>query len=121
MVSAANLFPSVIRTERGLSVGGRRLTLYLLEDHFRAGWPAELVRDWFNLSEQEIADVLGYIAANRVAFDEEYEKVVIQAEEQRKYWEERNRPLLEEIRQSPASPELASQRARLEALRSERR
>jgi hypothetical protein len=114
------VFPSVIRTDRGLTVGGRRLTLYLLEDHFRDGWPPHLVQQLFNLTDQEIADVVGYIDAHREEFDAEYREVDRQAEERRKYWEEKNRPLLEQIRNSPPTPEIAAKRAKLEEIRRRR-
>jgi hypothetical protein len=114
-------FPSIVRTERGLTVGGRRLTLYFLEDHFRAGWPPEAVRRWFNLSDQEIADVVGYIAAHREEFDAEYQNIVQHAEENRKYWRDRNRDLMERIKATPPSPEVAAKRAKLEDLRRKRR
>jgi hypothetical protein len=114
---ADTTFPLVVRTERGLTVGGRRLTLYLLEDHFREGWPTNLVQQVFGLTDQEISDVVGYIDAHREAFDAEYLEVDRQAEERRKYWEERNRPLLEEIRNSPPTPDVAAKRAKLDEIR----
>jgi hypothetical protein len=113
-------FPLIVRTERGLTVSGRRLTLYLLEDHFRAGWPPELVKDVFSLSDQELSDVVGYIQANRQDFNKEYDLVIQHAEENRKYWEERNRPLLEEIRNTPPTPEVAAKRAKLDEIRRRR-
>lgn len=114
------IFPSVVRTERGLTVGGRRLTLYLLEDHFRGGWPPKLVQQVFGLSDQEIGDVLGYIEAHRDEFQAEYREVGRQAEERRKYWEERNRPLLEQLKSMPQTPEVAAKRARLDEIRRRR-
>jgi hypothetical protein len=117
---ADTVFPSVVRTERGLTVGGRRLTLYLLEDHFRDGWPPKLVQQLFGLSDQEIADVSGYIDAHRDEFQAEYREVDRQAEERRKYWEERNRPLLEQLKSTPPTPEVAVKRAKLDEIRRRR-
>jgi hypothetical protein len=113
-------FPSVVRTERGLTVGGTRLTLYLLQDHFRAGWPKELVQEWFRLTDREIADVVGYIDAHRDQFEAEYRQVLAQADASRQYWEERNRQRFEQIKNAPPTPEQAARRARLEALRQRR-
>lgn len=115
------IFPSVVRTARGLTVGGRRLTLYLLEDHFREGWPPPLVQRWFNLSDVEIADVVGYIAAHREEFNAEYQAVLRHADENRKFWEDRNRGLLERIKRSVPTPEAAMKRAKLDELRRRRR
>ena len=111
-------FPSVVRTSRGLTVGGRRLTLYFLQDHFRSGWPPELVMDWFDLTPKEIGDVVGYIAAHRDEFEAEYQEVVRESDETRRYWEQRNRRLLEEIRSRPAAPVAADTSKESEAHRS---
>ena len=120
MVAIDTSFPSVVRTERGLTVSGTRLTLYLLEDHFKAGWPNELVQNWFRLSDQEIADVVGYIAAHRAAFEAEYQQVLAQADANRQYWEERNRERFERLKHEPPTPEQAARRAKLDALRRRR-
>jgi hypothetical protein len=120
MVALDTSFPSVIRTERGLTVGGTRLTLYLLEDHFQAGWPKELVQEWFRLTEREISDVVGYINAHRAEFDAEYQQVLAQAGATRQYWEERNRERFEQIKNTPLTPEQAARRAKLEELKRRR-
>jgi hypothetical protein len=120
MLATSTTFPSVVRTERGLTVGGRRLTLYLLEDHFRAGWPPELVKDVFGLSDKELSDVVGYIDSNRHEFNREYDSVIQRADENRKYWEDRNRPALEAIKNSPPTPSVAAKRAKLEQFRRQR-
>jgi len=36
--------PTVIRTSRGLSIAGRRLTLYSIMDYLQAGWSSHLIR-----------------------------------------------------------------------------
>jgi hypothetical protein len=113
-------FPSIVRTERGLTVNGRRLTLYMLEDHFREGWPPQLVKEAFGLSEQELADVIGYISAHREEFDAEYLEVERQANERRTYWEEQNRLLDQKLRSAPASQDVVAKRAKLEAIRRRR-
>ena len=111
------VFPSVVRTTRGLTVGGRRLTLYSLQDHFRSGWPPELVMYWFNLSPKELGDVVGYIAAHRDEFEAEYQQIVGKCDETRRYWEQRNRALMEEIRSNRTSPDKADRREDAESVR----
>jgi hypothetical protein len=44
--------PTVIRTSRGLSIAGRRLTLYSIMDYLQDGWPPHLIRDEFNLTDK---------------------------------------------------------------------
>jgi hypothetical protein len=36
---------TVVRTSRGLSIAGRRLTLYSIMDYLRAGWPPAIPAD----------------------------------------------------------------------------
>lgn len=114
---ADNSFPSIVRTERGLTVSGRRLTLYLLEDHFRAGWPPQLIKQWFDLSDQEIADVVGFRESHRAALEDEYQEVLQNAEQHRRYWDDQNRERLNRVDQESVSPEIAAKRALLEELR----
>jgi hypothetical protein len=83
-----------VRTERGLSVAGTRITLYTILDYLHADWPPKLIQDWLNLTGSQMADVLAYIAAHRDEVEAEYQQVVQQAEETRRYWETRNRERL---------------------------
>jgi hypothetical protein len=40
---------TVIRTERGLTIAGTRITLYDVLDYLYAGWPRKLIRDRLDL------------------------------------------------------------------------
>ena len=91
MADIANPQPTVIRTSRGLSIACRRLTLYSIMDYLQAGWPPHLVRDEFNLTDNQMADVLSYIETHRDDVEQEYQAVLQHAEETRQYWEERTR------------------------------
>ncbi len=82
---------TVVRTDRGLSVAGTRITLYSIMDYIKADWPPKLIRDRFNLTDRQINDVLEYIKSHKEAVEAEYAFVLIQAEEIRQYWEKRNR------------------------------
>ena len=64
--------PTVIRTERGLTIAGTRITLYDVMDYVTADWPPKLIRDRLNLSDQQITDVLDYIAAHRAEVEADY-------------------------------------------------
>jgi len=37
---------TVVRTERGLSIAGTRITLYDVMDYITAGWPPRLIQHW---------------------------------------------------------------------------
>jgi uncharacterized protein (DUF433 family) len=98
MVKGNNDNPTVIRRpDRGLSIAGTRITLYSVMDYVHAGWPNQLIQDRLNLSDKQIADVMAYIEAHREEVEAEYQLVLQQAEENRRYWEERNRERFAEI------------------------
>ena len=82
---------TVIRTERGLSIAGTRITLYNLMDYLKAGWPPALIGSWLNLSAGQMTDALEYIAAHQAAVEAEYQTVVQHSQANRDYWEARNR------------------------------
>jgi uncharacterized protein (DUF433 family) len=107
--------PTVIRTSRGLSIAGTRITLYSIMDYVTAGWPPKLIRDRLNLTDQQISDALAYIAEHRAAVEAEYQQVLKDAEENRRYWEERNRDRFAQIAALPPKPEHAAIRAKLRA------
>jgi uncharacterized protein (DUF433 family) len=106
---------TVIRTSRGLSIAGTRITLYSIMDYVTAGWPAKLIRDRLNLTDQQITDALAYIAEHRIEVEAEYQQVLRDAEENRRYWEERNRERFAKIAALPPKPEHAAIRAKLHA------
>jgi hypothetical protein len=60
-------------------------------DYLQAGWPPHLVRDEFNFTDNQMADVLSYIETYRDEVEQEYQAVLQHAKETRQYWEERNR------------------------------
>lgn len=111
--------PGVVRrSDRGLCVAGHRITLYLIEDYLRAGWPPHLLRHSLRLSDQEMTEVLDYLAANRSEFDREYERVAREATEREKYWREREqRRKRLKVTRRKFTPEEAAAWARLNALR----
>jgi uncharacterized protein (DUF433 family) len=106
--------PTVIRTDRGLSISGTRITLSDVMDYVTAGWPAHLIRDRLQLTGQQINDALAYIEGHRTEVEQEYQAVLRTAEENRRYWEDRNR---ERFTGSASRPkqEQAELRAKLQA------
>jgi uncharacterized protein (DUF433 family) len=108
---------TVVRTSRGLSIAGRRLTLYSIMDYLRAGWPPHLIRDEFNLTDKQINDVMEYITAHRDQVEQEYQAVLQQAEENRRYWETRNRERFERLAQTPPPQDQEQLRAKLQVIK----
>jgi len=108
---------TVVRTSRGLTVGGTRLTIYLLMDSIKAGRSDEEIVQWYPITAQQLADVHRYIDEHRAEVEAEYEQVLRNAEEHRRYWEERNRERFEQIEAAPKTPQQLAIRQRLAELR----
>jgi uncharacterized protein (DUF433 family) len=106
---------TVVRTSRGLSIAGTRITLYTILDYLNAEWPPKLIQAWFSLTDTQMGDVLAYIAAHRDEVEREYQQVLQQAEEIRRYWEERNSERLAQSTLTPLAPDQAALRAKLQA------
>jgi uncharacterized protein (DUF433 family) len=119
MAAIGGLQTTVVRTDRGLSITGTRVTVYEIMDYLAAGWPAGLIRDRLQLTESQMSDALAYIEAHRAEVKAEYETVLRIAEENRQYWNERGRERLAQIASRPKTdhPEL---RAKLRAWEAKR-
>jgi len=111
----ANSQTTVVRTDRGLSIAGIRITLYDVMDYVTAGWPVHVIRDRLQLSENQINDVMAYIEAHRAEIEREYQAALETAEENRRYWQERNQERFARIASSPPTPEQAEVWAKLQA------
>ncbi|RLC14439.1 MAG: DUF433 domain-containing protein [Deltaproteobacteria bacterium] len=105
MSETVNLQPTVVRTDRGLSIAGTRITLYQIMDYVRAEEPPEVIRDHFRLTIRQTDNVLNYIRTHYDEVEKEYRRIVAQAEEIRQYWSERNRKRFAEIAERPRNPE----------------
>lgn len=96
----------VIRTERGLSIAGTRITLYQIMDYIKAGHPPEMIRDHFRLTIKQTTEVLKYIEDHQDMVETEYQEVLDNAKEIRQYWEEQNQARFEKIKStSQPAPE----------------
>src|SRR5919205_480294 len=83
MAASTNGQSTVVRTSRGLSIAGTRITLYALLDYLHADWPPKLVQDWFDLTDKQMDDVLTYLAEHGDEVEREYQQVLQQAEANR--------------------------------------
>lgn len=91
MTLASHNQTAIIRTERGLTISGTRITLYDVMDYVKAQYPPKFIRSLFNLTEEQINTALSYIETNRPEVEAEYQLVLKQAEDNRQYWEKRSR------------------------------
>ncbi len=104
MAQVSNGQSAIIRTERGLTIAGTRITLYDVMDYVTAQYPSKFIRGLFELTEEQINAALAYIEANRAAVEAEYQIVLKEAEELRQYYEEQNRDLVVRIAAQPPKP-----------------
>ena len=111
---------TIIRTERGLTISGTRLTLYDVIDFLKAEYSPKLIRNRFNLTDDQINAALSYIEANRAQIETEYQQVLQTRAEIRSYWEERNRERLDSIAMTPHKPGQEALWAKLEEQKARR-
>ena len=110
---------TVVRTARGLSIEGTRLILYTIMDHLKMNWPPALIRDWFDLTDQQMNDVLDYIEAHRFEVEAEYQQVLREARETEQYWRARNQAHLARVAALPPKPGQEEIWAKLQAEKAE--
>jgi len=122
MASASHKPVEIIRTERGLTISGTRITLYDVMDYVTAQYPPKFIRSLFNLTDAQINAALAYIQLNRAEVEAEYQVVLKEAAELQKYYEEQNRELIASIAKMPPPPgreavweKLQAQKAKLQA------
>lgn len=105
MMNETTMFaPTVVRTNRGLSIAGTRITLYQIMEHLKAQEAPARIRDLFGLTIKQMRDVLAYLDQHRKEVEAEYQEVLKEAEADRKYWEERNRERFAQIAAMPPKP-----------------
>lgn len=114
MPSVSNEKAGIIRTERGLTIAGTRITLYDVMDYVTAQYPPKFIRGLFDLTEEQINAALAYIEAHRAEVEAEYQQVLQEAEELQQYYEEQNR---ERVARSAAKPPKPGTEAAWEKLR----
>lgn len=111
---------TIIRTERGLTISGTRMTIYDVMDFLKAEYSPKLIRNKFNLTDDEINAAISYIEANRAQIETEYQQVLQTREEIRSYWENRNRERFDRIAMMPHKPGQEALWAKLEEQKARR-
>lgn len=88
---------TVVRAAGGLTIKGSRLTLFAIMDEIREGNSLKNVRDLYELTDEEMLDILDYIHLHKAEVEKEYQSALKSAEENRKYWDEKNQEQLGRI------------------------
>jgi len=107
----------IIRTERGLTIAGTRITLYDVMDYVMANYPPKFIQGLFELTEEQINVALDYIKTNFAAVEAEYQIVLKEAEALQQYYEEKNRDLIARLAAQPPKPGQEAVRAKLQAIK----
>ncbi|MEM9008462.1 MAG: DUF433 domain-containing protein [Cyanobacteria bacterium P01_F01_bin.86] len=115
MTATSNGKVAIIRTERGLTIAGSRITIYDVMSHLIAGWPPKLIMNWLPLTEEELNAVLSYLDTNRTEVEAEYQSVLQATQAMREYWEDKNRERLAQIAKLPPKPGQEDIYAKLQA------
>lgn len=106
---------SIIRTERGLTISGTRITLYDVMDYVIDQYPPKFIRGLFNLTDEQINAALNYIQANRAEVEAEYQTVLKETEELRQYYEAQNRELIARLATKSPKPGMEAAWEKLQA------
>jgi hypothetical protein len=84
-------------------------------DYFIAGYPAKLIREKLCLTDAQVDAALSYIEAHQSEVEAEYQQVLQIAEDNRQYWEERNRKHFAHLAATPPKPGQEAIRSKLQA------
>lgn len=104
MVNTEIIESTIIRTERGLTVAGTRITLYDIMGYLKTDWPPSLIQHWLDLTSEQMHSALAYIAEHRNEVETEYQLVLEHAALNRIYWEERTQKVRTAIASLPPKP-----------------
>lgn len=104
MTQLSNGQSAIVRTERGLTIAGTRITLYDVMDYLASGWSPKLIRDWLPLTKEQADAALSYIETYRSEVEAEYQTVLQTAQEIQNYWEDKNRQRLARLATIPPKP-----------------
>jgi len=104
MTPASNGKTDIIRTERGLTIAGTRITLYDVMDYVTEHYPPKFIRAMLDLTDEQVNAALSYIETYRAEVEAEYQLVLKEAEELRQYYEEQNRERVARIAAQPPKP-----------------
>ena len=120
MTPMSNQPQAIIRTERGLTIAGTRITLYDVMDYVTTQYPPKFIRGLFELTEEQISAALVYIEVNRAEVEAEYHQVLREAEELQQYYAEKNRERIARIATQPPKPGTEAAWEKLQAIRAQR-
>ncbi len=121
MIASPTRTSQIIRTERGLSIDGTRLTLYNVMDFVKADYPPHLIQDRLLLSDEQLEVALRYIDEHREEVEAEYAQILREAEADRRESDALLREHLAKQADKPRTPEQAALRKKFDEWQALRR
>ena len=109
----------IVQTNSGPSVNGTRLTIYHIMDMLKYGKSPDYVQGWYHLTDEEMSAVMKYLKDNEEELEKEYADILRRADEQRRYWTERNKDRVDLPASPPANEKIALAREKLAAIKKE--
>jgi uncharacterized protein (DUF433 family) len=119
-MEVTNANAAIIETGRGPTIAGTRITLYDVMDYLKDDWHPKHIAMWLRLTPEQMAGALAYLKEHEAEMEERYAAMLRRAEEERRYWEERNKDRYNLPVGPPANYKIAIGRARLAAIKQER-
>ncbi|MBW4472142.1 MAG: DUF433 domain-containing protein [Stenomitos rutilans HA7619-LM2] len=120
MSSASNARSAIVRTERGLTIAGTRITLYKVMSYVTAQYPPKFIQGLFDLTEEQINVALAYIEIHRAEVEAEYQQVLQETEALRQYYEEQKRERVARSAVKPPKPGTEAAWEKLRAVKAKR-
>jgi uncharacterized protein (DUF433 family) len=88
------------------TIKNTRVTLFDLMDHLKLGLPPQFVASWYQLTAEDMDEVMQFLTAHEAAIEQAYAAANRRAAEARRYWEAKNREVLvTDVCQRPPPPE----------------
>jgi uncharacterized protein (DUF433 family) len=76
MVAILNDTGTIVRTDRGLTIAGTRITLYDVMDYYASNYPTRFIGFLFDLPEATIQMAIEYIESHQSDVEIEYQQVL---------------------------------------------
>ena len=111
---------TIIETGRGPTIAGTRITLYDVMEYLKDDWHPKHIAMRLRLTPEQIAGAMAYLKEHETEMEQRYADMLRRAEEERRYWEERNKDRYKLPGGPPANYKIAIGRARLAAIKQER-
>lgn len=110
----------IIETGRGPTIAGTRISLYDIMDYLKDDWHPKHIANWLRLTPEQMAGAMAWLEEHEAEMERRYADMLRRAEEERRYWEERNKDRYKLPAGPPANYKIAIGRARLAAIKQER-